>query len=365
MHLANGPFADVRVVEFASIGPGPHCAMLLADLGADVIRIDRAGGNGWPNPVVDRGRATMTLDIRTEEGRETCMKACCHADVVIEGFRPRVMERLGLGPEALLARNPRLIYGRMTGWGQQGPLAPRAGHDINYIALTGALQAIGTPGERSVPPLNLVGDFGGGSMFLAFGIAAALFEREKSGKGQVVDAAIVDGVSSLMTMFAGLLPSKRISLDRSENVLAGSAPFYRTYRCADGREVAIGPLEPHFWAELLRLLGLDEHEAGLSQAGQDWTSTSERLEGIFAARTSDEWEQIFENADACFAPVLSLEEAMANEHLEFRETYIVHDGVKQVSPSPRFSRTPGAIRGARSGDEELARWITADREVER
>jgi alpha-methylacyl-CoA racemase len=331
--------------------------MLLADLGADVIRIDRAGGNGWPNPVVDRGRATMTLDIRTEEGRETCLKACSRADVVIEGFRPGVMERLGLGPEALLARNPRLIYGRMTGWGQQGPLAPRAGHDINYVALTGALQAIGTPGGRSVPPLNLVGDFGGGSMFLAFGIAAALFEREKSGKGQIVDAAIVDGVSNLMTMFAGLLPSKRISLDRSHNVLAGSAPFYRTYRCADGREVAIGSLEPQFWTELLRLLGLDAKEAGLSQAENDWASTSERLEGVFAARTSHEWEQIFENADVCFAPVLSLEEAMANEHLESRETYVLHDGLKQVSPAPRFSRTPGAIRETRSGDEELARWV--------
>jgi alpha-methylacyl-CoA racemase len=365
MPPANGPFAGVRVVEFASIGPGPHCAMLLADLGADVIRIDRAGGNGWPNCVVDRGRATMTLDIRSEAGRETCLKACSCADVVIEGFRPGVMERLGLGPDALLARNPRLVYGRMTGWGQQGTLAPRAGHDINYIALTGALQAIGTPGGRCVPPLNLVGDFGGGSMFLAFGIAAALFEREKSGKGQVVDAAIVDGVSNLMTMFAGLLPNRRISLDRSRNLLAGSAPFYRTYRCADGREVAIGALEPQFWTKLLELLGLDAQEAGLSQAEKDWASTTERLEGVFAARTSHEWEQIFENADACFAPVLSLEEAMANEQLQSRETYVLHNGLRQVSPAPRFSRTHGAIRESRSGEEELARWVATTGEVER
>jgi alpha-methylacyl-CoA racemase len=342
--------------------------MLLADLGADVIRIDRAGGNGWPNPVVDRGRATMTLDIRTEAGRETCLKACSRADVVIEGFRPGVMERLGLGPDALLARNPRLVYGRMTGWGQQGPLAPRVGHDINYIALTGALQAIGTPGGRCVPPLNLlnlVGDFGGGSMFLAFGIAAALFEREKSGKGQVVDAAIVDGVSNLMAMFAGLLPNKRISLDRSRNLLAGSAPFYRTYRCADGREVAIGALEAQFWTTLLELLGLDAQEAGLSRAEKDWASTTERLEGVFATRSSHEWEQIFENADACFAPVLSLEEAMANEHLESRETYVMHNELKQVAPAPRFSRTPGAIRKSRSGDEELARWVATTQKAER
>jgi alpha-methylacyl-CoA racemase len=339
--------------------------MLLADLGADVMRIARAGGNGWPNPVVDRGRATMTLDIRTEAGRETCLKACSHADVVIEGFRPGVMERLGLGPDVLVARNPRLVYGRMTGWGQQGPLASRAGHDINYIALTGALQAIGTPGGRSVPPLNLVGDFGGGSMFLAFGIAAALFEREKSGKGQVVDAAIVDGISNLMTMFAGLLPDKRISLDRSRNLLAGSAPFYRTYWCADGREVAIGPLEPQFWTTLLELLGLDVRAAGLSQAEDDWASTTERLEGVFATRTSHEWEQMFANADVCVTPVLSLEEAMANEHLESRDTYVLHDGVKQVSPAPRFSRTPGAIRKSRSGDEELARWVAAAGDGER
>jgi alpha-methylacyl-CoA racemase len=202
-------------------------------------------------------------------------------------------------------------------------------------------------------------------MFLAFGIAAALFEREKSGKGQVVDAAIVDGVSNLMAMFAGLLPNKRISLDRSRNLLAGSAPFYRTYRCADGREVAIGALEAQFWTKLLELLGLDAEEAGLSQAEKDWASTTERLEGVFATRTSHEWEQIFENADACFAPVLSLEEAMANEHLESRETYVMHDGLKQVSPAPRFSRTPGAIRESRSGDEELARWVAATGNGER
>jgi len=360
MPSASGPFVGVRVVEFASIGPGPHCAMLLADLGADILRIDRSGGNGWPNPIVDRGRATVTLDIRTEEGRATCIEACSRADVVIEGFRPGVMERLGLGPDELLAHNPRLIYGRVTGWGQNGPLAERAGHDINYIAVTGALQAIGFPEGRSVPTLNLVGDFGGGSMFLAFGIASALFEREKSGKGQVIDAAIVDGVSNLMTMFAGLLPGKRISLDRSRNLLAGSAPFYRTYRCADGREVAIGPLEPQFWTELLRRLGLDPEAEGLTQAESGWGPTGKRLEEIFASRTSREWDYIFANSDACFAPVLSLEEAMANEHLESRETYIQHEGLKQVAPAPRFSRTPGMIRETRSGEEELARWLTAD-----
>jgi alpha-methylacyl-CoA racemase len=245
--MSRGPLDGLRVVEFASIGPGPHCAMLLADLGADVQRIDWPGGNGWNNPVVDRGRAALTIDIRTAEGRDRSLLIIDKADVLIEGNRPGVLERLGLGPDTALARNPRLVYGRMTGWGQDGPLARAAGHDINYIALTGALAAIGRPGEPSVPPLNLVGDFGGGSMFLALGILAALWERGTSGEGQVVDAAIVDGVCSLMSMFSGFVSSGTISMDRRLNPLGGAAPFYRCYTCKDGREISVGAIEPHFY----------------------------------------------------------------------------------------------------------------------
>ena len=351
----SGPLVGLRVVEFVSIGPGPHCAMLLADLGADVLRIDREGGNGWPNPVVDRGRATITLDIRSDEGRARCLEASGHADVIIEDFRPGVMERLGLGPDIMLGRNPGLVYGRMTGWGQDGPLARTAGHDINYIALTGALAAIGEPGGRSVPPLNLLGDFGGGSMFLAFGVMAALWEREKSGRGQVVDAAIVDGVTSLMTMFAGLLPADRLSLDRTRNPLGGAAPYYRTYRCADGREIAIGAIEPQFWRKLLDLVGIEDG-AGLSQAEDDWPTTTDVLAGIFATRSASDWMRLFEGTDACVAPVLEVAEAMTNEHLQGRGTYLVHDGLPQAAPAPRFSRTPGVIQPERSGEAMVRRW---------
>lgn len=333
-----GALTGLRVVEFASIGPGPHCAMMLADHGAEVLRIDRAGGNGWPNPIMDRGRVTMTLDIRTDAGRAAALAQCDRADVVIEGFRPGVMERLGLGPEAMLARNPRMVYGRMTGWGQDGPLARRAGHDINYIALTGALDAIGEPGRRAVPPLNLVGDFGGGSMFLAFGILAALWERERSGRGQVVDAAIVDGVSHLMTMFTGLIPSGRLSLDRARNMLGGSAPFYRTYRCGDDREIAVGAIEPAFWGQMLDLLGLTD--AGLSQREDHWPRTTEVLEATFLSAPRDHWASLFRDTDACVSPVLTAEEAAIEEHLNARHTFISHQVMSQAAPAPRLSRTP-------------------------
>lgn len=333
-----GALTGLRVVEFASIGPGPHCAMMLADHGAEVLRIDREGGNGWPNPIMDRGRITMTLDIRSDTGRTAALDQCDRADVVIEGFRPGVMERLGLGPAVMLARNPALVYGRVTGWGQDGPLARRAGHDINYIALTGALDAIGEPGRRAVPPLNLVGDFGGGSMFLAFGILAALWEREQSGQGQVVDAAIVDGVSHLMTMFTGLLPSGRLSLDRAHNMLGGSAPFYRTYRCADDREIAVGAIEPAFWAQMLDILGLAD--AGISQRREDWPQTIDLLERTFLSAPRDHWVLLFRETDACVSPVLSAEEAVRDDHLVARHTFISRDRLLQAAPAPRLSRTP-------------------------
>jgi len=357
----SGPLAGLRVVEFVSIGPGPHCAMLLADLGAEVLRIDREGGNGWPNPVVDRGRAAVTVNIRSEAGQAYCLDVADHADVVIEGFRPGVMERLGLGPDVLLARNPRLVFGRITGWGQTGPLAQAAGHDINYIALTGALAAMGRPGEPAMPPLNLVGDFGGGSMLLAFGIMAALWERDRSGKGRVIDAAIVDGVSSLMTMFAGLVPSGRISIERETNMLSGAAPFYRCYICADGREVAVGPIEPHFYRELLERISaparLFEERADTAR----WPEHSAELAAIFAMRTAAEWTALLEGTDACFAPVVPLQEAAAHPHMAERGVYGAHEGLEQISPVPRFSRTPGEIGPVRDAAEMVAGWRRRDR----
>lgn len=351
----SGPLAGLRVLEFVSIGPGPHCAMLLSDMGADVLRIDRPGGNGWPNPIVDRGRATMTLDIRSDDGRSSCIEAIRHADVLIEGFRPRVMERLGLGPADMLAINKRLVYGRMTGWGQDGPMAKVAGHDINFIALAGALAAMGKPGEAAAVPLNLVGDFGGGSMFLVFGILAALWERERSGLGQVVDAAIIDGVGSLMTMFAGLLPAGRISLERAENILGGAAPFYRSYLCKDGKEISVGPLEPVFFAELLAKLDL-HHLRDDQNKPENWSKMTALFAKTFLAEDQAHWTALFEGSDACVVPVLTLDEARAHPHLRARASYVEHGGLRQAAPAPRLSRTPGSIQDAEDAAEMLARW---------
>ena len=287
--------------------------MLLADLGAEVLRIDRPGGNGWPNPIVDRGRATTAADLRSEAGRSFCRDAAAAADVLIEGNRPGVMERLGLGPDELLALNPGLVYGRITGWGQTGPLARAAGHDITYIAVTGALAAIGRPGEPAVPPLNLVGDFGGGSMLLAVGILAALVERQRSGRGQVADAAMVDGVTSLMTMFAGLLPTGRIDVDRERNLLGGAAPFYRCYRCADGREIAIGALEEPFYAELLQRIGAPATLLDGRHDPDRWAAQAGQLAAIFSTRTAGEWAELLEGTDACAAELRRKGRAAAGE----------------------------------------------------
>lgn len=352
---ATGPLAGVRVIEFVSIGPGPHCAMLLSDMGADVLRIDREGGNGWANPVADRGRATKTVDIRSEAGRAFCLDAAAKADVVIEGFRPGVMERLGLGPAEMLGRNPRLVYGRMTGWGQDGPLAQTAGHDINYIGLTGALAAIGKPGEPATVPLNLIGDIGGGSMFLALGIVAALFERERSGLGQVVDAAIIDGVASLMTMFAGLIPSGSISVERETNILAGCAPFYRSYLCKDGKEMSVGSLEPKFFKEMLEKLGL-QALGNCQDDRSQWPMLTAALQQAFLAETQAYWTELFDGSDACVAPVLTLEQSFSHPHLRARGTYVERDGVFHAAPAPRFSLTPSAIRPTQDADAMLASW---------
>jgi alpha-methylacyl-CoA racemase len=353
---SGGPLSGLRVVEFVGIGPGPHCAMLLSDLGAEVLRIDREGGNGWPNPVVDRGRATLTVDVRSDAGRAQCLDVIANADVVIEGFRPGTMERLGLGPDAMLARNPRLVFGRITGWGQTGPLAKAAGHDINYIAVTGALAAIGKPGEPATPPLNLVGDFGGGSMLLAFGIMTALWERERSGQGQVVDAAMVDGVSSLISMLAGLRPSGRIDMAREANLLGGAAPFYRCYLCADGQEIAIGPLEPPFYAQLLKLIDAPAEFLDRQNDPATWPERGVALAEIFRTRTVAEWCALLEGTDACFAPVVALADAPDHPHMAERGVYVEHDGIKQVGPVPRFSRTPGAIQDASDAVAMIERW---------
>lgn len=352
-----GPLTGLRVIEFSGIGPGPHGVMLLSDMGAEVLRIDRPGGSAWANPIVDRGRHRLELDIRSAEGKAAALELVAHADVVVEGYRPGVMERLGLGPDVLLGINPRLIYGRMTGWGQTGPLAQAAGHDINYIALTGALAAITNEAGLPIPPLNLVGDFGGGSLFLALGIVAALFERERSGQGQVVDAAIVDGVASLMTMFAGFLSSGAISLEPSRNPLSGRAPHYRCYACADGKFIAVGPLEPHFYAEFLTRI---DAPAELRDGQHDpalWAARGETLAALFHTKTRDEWCTLLEGTDACFAPVLSYAESLQHPQMTARESYVEADGLLQAAPAPRFSRTPGSIGAGGPGEALRSRWL--------
>jgi alpha-methylacyl-CoA racemase len=350
--VTGGPLAGVKVLEFAGIGPGPFCCMLLADMGAEVVRIGRAG-QGGRDPVLGRGRHEVGLDLKDPAVIADCLKAIETADVLIEGFRPGVMERLGLGPDIVLARNPRLIYGRMTGWGQEGPLAQAAGHDINYIAITGALSPIGPVGEVSQPPLNLVGDFGGGSLYLAYGIVAALFERERSGKGQVIDAAIVDGAASLMAMFCGL----RLSREKGQRMLGGDAPYYRCYSCADGKEISVGALEPQFYDDLVRLTGAAETSQAHRLTPDNWPELNTAFEAIFKTKTQAEWCAILEGTDACFGPVLDLAEAPMHPHMKARGVFEVHGGVSQPAPAPRLSRTPGAIQASEEdGASVLARW---------
>jgi alpha-methylacyl-CoA racemase len=339
----SGPLVGLRVVELAGIGPGPHAAMLLADLGADVVRVERPDGGLQLAPGAQdqmlRGRRSVLLDLKDPAHRETLLRLVERADVLIEGLRPGITERLGVGPADCQARNPRLVYARMTGWGQDGPLARRAGHDINYIALSGVLHAIGPAGGKPVPPLNLVGDFGGGSMFLVMGVLAALWERERSGAGQVVDAAMVDGVSALAQMFWSLRACGLWSETRGTNLLDSGAPYYDTYRCADGRYVAVGALEPQFYATLLEGLGLSGIELPNQLDPAGWPTLRQRFTTAFAARTRDEWVAVFDGTDACVAPVLSFAEVAAHPHIAARGTIITLDGVTQAAPAPRFSRT--------------------------
>ena len=352
----HGPLTGLKVVEFAGIGPGPHVAMLLADMGAEVVKIERQGA-AVVNPVVERARHRVAVDVKSEEGRAFCLDAASKADVLIEGFRPGVMERLGLGPDVLMAANPRLVYARMTGWGQEGPLAQAAGHDLNYIAVTGALDAIGTKGNVPVPPQNLVGDFGGGSMFCALGILAAIYERERSGRGQVVDAAIVDGVTSLMSFFYGQPPSALRSTVRGTGLLGGAAHFYRCYTCKDGKEISLGAIEPQFYAEFLERA---DAPASLREGQMDignWDDYADQLAALFATKTQAEWCEILEGTDACFAPVMTLDEAKDHPHMKARGAFVEHGGRWHTAPAPRFDRTPGAIRdSAQDGAEVVARW---------
>ena len=369
-----GPLAGIRVVEFEAIGPAPFAGMMLADMGAEVLVVDRPADAGlglkrerWYD-VMMRGKRSVMLDLKQPASRDVALDLLERADALIEGFRPGVMERLGLGPGAALARNPRLVYGRMTGWGQDGPLAPRAGHDINYIALTGVLHAIGRAGGAPVPPLNLVGDFGGGGMLLAFGIACALVEAQKSGRGQVVDAAMVDGASSLAAMFAGMMAARRWSETRGENVLDTGAPWYDAYETKDGKYVAIGSIEPKFYEELLSRLGLKDQKLPAQHDRRGWPALRTLFSEKFKEKSRDQWCAVFEGSDACFAPVLTFSEARAHPHNAARGTFTRVGEVDQPAPAPRFSRTPGNIRRGppergEGGREALKDWGFSDEEI--
>ena len=342
-----GPLQGVRVVELQGIGPGPFCGMMLADMGAEVVRIDRAAnvgaGPGRPD-VLARGRRSVALDLKHPGAADVVLQLIEGADVLIEGFRPGVMERLGLGPQVCLERHPGLVYGRMTGWGQTGSLAQAAGHDINYIALSGALHAIGEAGGKPVPPLNLVGDFGGGGMLLAFGILAALVERGKSGKGQVVDAAMTDGSALLMNAVFAIMHDGHWQ-ERGSNLLDSGAHFYNTYETADGKFVSIGSIEPQFYALLLEKTGQQDADLPKQMARQHWPQLKEKFAALFKTRTRDEWDEIMLGTDICYAPVLSFDEARAHPHNRDRGTFVDVDGMPQAAPAPRFDRTSPQVPG--------------------
>ncbi|PRZ42450.1 alpha-methylacyl-CoA racemase [Antricoccus suffuscus] len=340
-----GPLSGVKIIEIASLAPAPFGTTILADLGAEVTLIDRPGGTkssaGTPKgSPARRGRKSITLDLKKPEAIEVLLKLCDDADVFIEGFRPGVTERLGLGPEELAARNPRLVYARMTGWGQEGPLAQTAGHDIDYIAMSGILSMIGRAGEKPYPPLNLVGDFGGGGMLMAMGIVTALFEREKSGKGQVVDAAMVDGAAQLSNFVYGLRAAGAWNEPRGENLLDTGSPFYDTYECADGGYVAVGAIEPQFYAELLKGLQLDPASLPAQHDRTQWVAMKKTFTDAFLAQPRSHWEKVFDGTDACVAPVLTPEEAFVHPANTERGVFFEMDGVTQPAPAPRFSRTP-------------------------
>jgi len=341
-----GPLAGIRVVEFQGIGPGPFAAMLLSDMGAQVIRIDRKGGRPMrKEDVTYRGRRAVALDLKKPEAVEAVLRLIDRADALIEGFRPGVMERLGVGPDVCLGRNPRLVYGRMTGWGQTGPLALAAGHDINYIALTGALHAIGHADGHPVPPLNLVGDFGGGALYLAFGVVCGLLEASKSGKGQVVDAAMTDGAASLMAMFYGMLAQGLWQDKRGVNLLDGGAHFYGAYETIDGKWIALGSIEPQFYRELMEKAGLLDSAFEAQMDREAWPELKEKIAAAVRSKTREEWDALMLGSDVCYAPVLSLAEAPQHPHNVARQTFVEVAGVMQPAPAPRFSRTVAEVQG--------------------
>jgi len=346
---ATGPLKGVRIVEFAGIGPGPFACMMLADMGAEVVTLDRVGAKKNLKSIAGRGRKVVELDLKDKASIAQALDLLANADALIEGFRPGVMERLGLGPDVVLARNPRLVYGRMTGWGQSGPLASAAGHDINYISITGALAAIGNR-DKPVPPLNLVGDFGGGALYVVVGVLAALIEAGKSGKGQVVDAAMCDGAASLMSMFFDMTAMGRWREQRESNMLDGGAHFYGVYECKDGKFISIGSIEPQFYALLRKLAGLTDADFDAQMDAKGWPSLKDKLNKVFKTKTRDEWTSIMEGSDVCFAPILTMSEATKHPHMVARKVFIERHGVTQPAPAPRFSRTPSAARDAASAD---------------
>ena len=369
-----GPLTGVKVVELAGLGPGPFAAMMLADMGADVIKVDRSsaarGGNpdAPPADVLHRNRQSIAVDLKNSDGLETVLRLVEQADVLIEGFRPGVCERLGIGPDVCLARNPKLVFGRMTGWGQDGPMAERAGHDINYIALSGTLSMIGRAGDTPVPPINLVGDFGGGGMLLAVGVLAALHESKSSGQGQVVDAAMVDGAALLASMMYGLSAMGLWGGGRGANLLDTGAHFYEVYRTADDKFVSIGGIEPQFYAELLERLELDPEAMPGQHDATRWPESKAIIAERVATKTRDEWDVVFEGSDACYAPVLEPAEAMVHPHNVERGTFVNVAGVDQPAPAPRFSRTPSAIptppaHAGQHTDDALARWGVSVEEI--
>ena len=369
----SGPLQGLKVVEMAGIGPAPFAAMMLADQGADVLRIRRPGPGAVDPPeprfdVLGRGRHLLELDLRDPQCCAAVLDVVAHADILIEGFRPGVMERLGLGPDICLERNPPLVYGRMTGWGQTGPLSLAAGHDINYIAVSGALHAIGSPGETPTVPLNYIGDFGGGGMLLAFGVMCAVHESRRSGRGQVIDAAMTDGAALLSAMMYGMKAAGQWSNQRGENMLDGGAHFYDSYVCADGKCVAIGAIEAKFYATLRERCGIDDPLFDQQMNPQQWPLLKQRLTALFKTRTRDAWCQLLEGTDACFAPVLDWDEAPAHRHNVARKTFVTVDDVVQPAPAPRFSRTPSGMpnpttNNANAIDALLAGWTVGEETI--
>ncbi len=345
-----GTLDGVKIVEMAGIGPAPMGAMLLADMGADVLRIDRIQSSGLGIPmeprfsVLERGRRSLAIDLKNPEGIEAVLRLIDQADALIEGFRPGVMERLGLGPDVCLGRNPRLVYGRVTGWGQEGPLAHAAGHDLNYIALAGVAHSIGRKGQPPTPPLNVVGDFGGGALYIALGVVAALYEAKSSGQGQVVDAAMVDGAASLLSAIYGMRAGGVQTDERGENILDSGAHFYDSYETSDGKYVSIASIEPKFYAILLEKTGLDNESLPDQMDRSQWPALKERVASLIRTKTRNEWCEIMEGTDICFAPVLSMEEAPHHPHAVAREAFLEIEGVPQPAPAPRFSRTPSAVQ---------------------